>query len=145
MSMTIKPLRDLVSLRDAMDKLFEDSFIRPAARFDGMTVPFAVDLYETAEAYVLKGALPGVKIEDISIDATPGMITVRGEYKVETEAKDESYLRQELRTGVFHRAFELPLSIDPSKVEATFKDGILKVVLGKADVVKAKQIKVRPV
>jgi HSP20 family protein len=143
MAMTIRPMREFVSLRDAIDKLFADSFIRPAMLFDGETVPFAVDLYETPEAYVLKGALPGVKPEDITIDATPGMVTVRGEYKLETEVKDESYLRQELRTGVFHRAFELPLSIDPTKVEATFKDGILKVTLGKAEIVKPKQIKVK--
>src|SRR6266545_3786875 len=73
-SLTIRPTREFVSLRDAIDKLFEDSFIRPAVLFDGTTVPFAVDLYETPEAYILKGALPGVKPEDISIDATVGMV-----------------------------------------------------------------------
>ena len=143
MSITIKPMREFVSLRDAMDRLFADSFIRPAVFFHRETVPFAVDLYETPEAYVLKGALPGVKPEDITINATPGMVTVRGEYKVETETKDESYLRKELRAGAIHRTFELPLSIDPTKVEATFKDGILKVVLGKAEIVEPKQIKVK--
>ena len=143
--MTLTPMREFVSLRDAIDKLFEDSFIRPAMIFDGTTVPFAVDLYETPEAYILKGALPGLKAEDISIDATAGMVTVKGEYKEEVEKKERNYIRKELKSGVFHRAFELPLSIEPTKVEAVFKDGVLEVTLPKAEVVKPKQIKVKPV
>lgn len=143
MALTFRPTREFVSLRDAIDKLFEDSFIRPAMLFDGTTMPFAVDLYETPEAYVLKGALPGLKAEDISIDATVGMVTIKGEYKEEKEQKAENYLKKELRTGTFHRAFEMPLSIDPAKVEAKFKDGVLEVTLPKAEVVKPKQIKVK--
>lgn len=144
--MAITPMREFVSLRDAIDRLFEDSFIRPSLRLEGVTtVPFAVDLFETLDAYVLKAALPGIKPDDITIDATAGMVTVKGEYREEKETKEPEYLRKELRTGTFHRAFELPLSIDPAKVEATFKDGILQVVLPKADIVKPKQIKVKPV
>lgn len=143
--MAITPMREFVSLRDAIDRLFEDSFIRPSLRLEGMTtVPFSVDLLETPEAYVLKAALPGIKPEDIAIDATAGVVTVKGEYKEEKETKEPEYLRKELRTGTFHRAFELPLSIDPAKVEATFKDGILQVMLPKAEIVKPKQIKVKP-
>ena len=143
--MTLTPMREFVSLRDAIDKLFEDSFIRPPMIFDGSAVPFSVDLYETPEAYVLKGALPGLKAEDISIDATAGMVTVKGEYKEEVEKKERNYIRKELKTGTFHRAFELPLSIEPAKVEAVFKDGVLEVTLPKAEIVKPKQIKVKPV
>jgi len=144
--MAITPMREFVSLRDAIDRLFEDSFIRPSLRLEGVTtVPFSVDLYETPDAYVLKAALPGIKPDDITIDATAGMVTVKGEYREEKETKEPEYLRKELRTGTFHRAFELPLSIDPAKVEATFKDGILQVMLPKADIVKPKQIKVKPV
>ncbi len=143
--MALTPMREFVSLRDAIDKLFEDSFIRPPMLFDGTTVPFAVDLYETPEAYILKGALPGIKPDDITIDATAGMVTVKGEYKEEVEKKERSYIRRELKSGGFHRAFELPLSIEPTKVEATFKDGMLEVTLPKAEVVKPKQIKVKVV
>jgi HSP20 family protein len=143
MPTTITPMREFVSLRDAIDRLFEDSFIRPPMIFDGTTVPFSVDLYETPEAYVLKAALPGMKPDDIQIDATAGMVTIKGEYKEEKETKTESYLRKELRTGSFNRAFELPLSIDSTKVEAKFKDGMLEVTLPKAEIVKPKQIKVK--
>ncbi|HZP95561.1 MAG TPA: Hsp20/alpha crystallin family protein [Candidatus Limnocylindria bacterium] len=143
MSTAITPLREFVSLRDAIDRLFEDSFIRPPMLFDGSTVAFSADLYETPEAYVLKAALPGMKPEDITVDATAGMVTIKGEYKEAKETKAENYLRKELRTGAFHRAFELPLSIEPAKVEAKLKDGVLEVALPKAEVVKPKQVKVR--
>ncbi len=143
MPSSIMPMREFVSLRDAMDRLFEDSFIRPPAIFDGVSAPFSVDLLETPDAYVLKAALPGMKPEDIAIDATAGMITIKGEYKEEKETKAENFLRKELRTGAFHRAFELPLSIEPAKVDAKFKDGMLEVTLPKAEIVKPKQIKVK--
>ena len=139
----LTPVREFVLLRDALDRLFEDSFIRPPMIFDGSTVPFSVDLFETPEAYTLKAALPGMKPEDISIDATAGMVTIKGEYKEEKESKAENFIRKELRTGAFHRAFELPLSIEPAKVDAKFKDGILEITLPKAEVVKPKQIKVK--
>jgi len=138
------PVRDFVSLRESLDKLFEDSFMR-VPMLNGGTAAFPIDLYETPEAYVLKASLPGVKPEDLTIDATSEIIVIKGEYKDEVEVKDEVYLRKERRSGVFHRSFELPLSIDPAKVEATFKDGVLKVNLPKADVVKPKQIRVKTV
>ena len=138
----LTPMRDFVSLRDAMDRLFEDSFIRQPI-FNGTTVPFAVDLRETPDAYLLKAALPGMRPEDIAIDATAGMVTIKGEYKEEKETKEEDYIRKELRTGAFHRSFELPLSIDPAKVDAKFADGMLEITLPKAEIVKPKQIKVK--
>lgn len=144
MPTTITPMRDFVSLREALDKLFEDSFIKPPMLNGGGTA-FPIDLYETPEAYVLKGSLPGVKPEDLSIDATSEILVIKGEYKEDVEVKDETYLRKERRSGAFHRSFELPLSIDPAKIEATFKDGVLTLTLPKADVVKPKQIKVKTV
>ena len=143
MPTTITPMRDFVSLRDALDKLFEDSFIKPPMLNGGTSFP--IDLYETPESYVMKASLPGVKPEDLSIDATSEIIVIKGEYKSEVEVKEDAYLRKERRSGMFHRSFELPLSVDPTKVEATFKDGVLTLTLPKADVVKPKQIKVKTV
>lgn len=93
----------------------------------------------------MKASLPGVKSEDLSIDATSEIIVIKGEYKTEVEVKEDAYLRKERRSGMFHRSFELPLSVDPVKIEATFKDGVLTLTLPKADVVKPKQIKVKAV
>ncbi|MEX2047241.1 MAG: Hsp20/alpha crystallin family protein [Chloroflexota bacterium] len=144
MPTTITPMRDFVSLREALDKLFEDSFIRPPS-LNGGGAAFPIDLYETPDTYVLKASLPGVKPADLSIDATSEIIVIKGEYKEEVEVKDETYLRKERRSGIFHRSFELPLSVDPAKIEATFKDGVLTLTLPKADVVKPKQIQVKTV
>src|SRR5215475_7377982 len=111
---------EFVSLRDAVDKLLEDSFIRP---FDGLgTTPmFPVELKETKDAYVLKASLPGMKPEDIAIEATTEEVTLKGEFKQDVEKKDEEYLRKELRYGKMQRTFVLPLAIDPNKVEASFE------------------------
>jgi HSP20 family protein len=143
MSTTIAPMRDFVSLREALDKLFEDSFIRPPMLNGGTAFP--IDLYETPETYVLKASLPGVKPEDLSIDATSEILVIKGEYKESVEVKEETYLRKERRSGMFHRSFELPLSVDPAKIEATFKNGVLTLTLPKADVVKPTQIRVKTV
>lgn len=143
MPTTITPMREFVSLRDALDRLFEDSFIKPPLLNGSATFP--IDLYETPETYVLRASLPGVKPEDLSIDATSEILVIKGEYKDVLEVKEDAYLRKERRSGVFHRSFEMPLSIDPAKIEATFKDGVLTVTLPKADVVKPKQIRVKTV
>jgi HSP20 family protein len=139
------PVRDFVSLRDAMDRLFEESFIRPSGLTagNGMGAAFPVDLYESGEAFVLKASLPGVKPDDIEVNATNDGVTIRGELKAEQTVKQESWLRQERRYGKFQRAFTLPLEIDPNKVEATFEHGVLTLTLPKAETVKPKQIKVK--
>jgi HSP20 family protein len=144
MPTTITPMRDFVSLREALDKLFEDSFIKPPM-LNGGASAFPIDLYETPDTYVLKASLPGVKPEHLSIDATSEIVVIKGEYKEDVEVKEETYLRKERRSGMFHRTFELPLSVDSAKIEATFKDGVLTLVLPKADVVKPKQIRVKTV
>ena len=134
---------EFVSLRDAMDKLVEDSFIRP---FDGLgtTPTFPIELKETKDAYVLKASLAGVKPEDIAIEATVEEVTIKGEYKQEAEKKDEEFLRRELRYGKVQRSFTLPLAIDPNKVDATFEHGIVTVTLPKSEVVKPRVITIKP-
>ena len=134
---------EFVSLRDAVDKLLEDSFIRP---FDGMTLApaFPVDMRETKDAYVVKASLPGMKPEDVAIEAVSDGITIKGEVKQETELKEEEYIRKELHYGKMQRSFTLPLAIDPNKVEALFEHGILTVTLPKTEIVKPKLITIKP-
>ena len=145
--MTLAPItRDLISLRDAMDRLFEESFISPR-RFFGPEWPegsaFAADLRETTDAYVLTAAVPGVKPEDIRINATPDGVTVKGEYKAETEVKEASYLRRERRFGEFERSFTVPVPIEPDKVTATQDNGVLTLTMPKSEKVKPKAIQVK--
>ena len=139
--MKIEP--EFVSLRDAVDKLLEDSFIRPFNGFSA-TPAFPVEMKETKDAYVLKAQVPGIKPEDIAIEATAEEVTIRGELKQDQERKEEDYLRKELRYGKMQRSFTLPLAIDPNKVEAIFEHGVVTVTLPKSEVVKPKVITIKP-
>jgi HSP20 family protein len=138
------PLTDIVSLRDAMDRLFEESFIRPNG-WNGLAAgQFAVpvDLWDTKDAFQLRADLPGVTAEQLEINATSDSISIGGEVKAHADVSENGWLRQERRVGKFQRAFTLPMAIDPTKVEATFENGVLQLVLPKAENVKPRMIKV---
>jgi HSP20 family protein len=138
------PINDVVSLREAMDRLFEDSFIRPGT-FTGMAagqLAVPVDLWETKDAYHLSADLPGLTPDDIEISATTDTVTVSGELKEKNDISNEGWLRQERRTGKFTRSFTLPVQIDPNKVEAHFANGVLELVVPKAESVKPRSVKI---
>jgi len=132
------PLTDVVSLREAMDRLFEDSFIRP----NGQQLAVPVDLWETKDAYHLQADLPGLSPDDIEINVTPDTVTISGETKPGTDVTNEGWLRQERLFGKFKRSFTVPTQIDPSKVEAKFTNGVLELVLRKAENHKPRTIKI---
>lgn len=138
------PMTDLVSLREAMDRLFEDSFIKPST-WTGLAagqVAVPVDLWETNDAYHLRADLPGLAPEEIDINVTADTVALTGETKLSQDVTSDGWLRQERRIGKFQRAFTLPVQIDPDKVQATFTHGVLDLVLPKADQVKPRTIKV---
>ena len=140
-----QPFNELISLRQAMDRLFEDSFITPS-RFlstfgPGGTTP--IDMYHTANEVVVKAALPGVKPEEVDITITGDTLTLEGESKSEEEIKREDYLYQEHRYGTFSRSVTLPGGLDSDKAEASFENGILTLTIPKSEKVKPKQIKVK--
>ena len=138
------PLTDIVSLRDAMDRLFEESFIRPTT-WTGLAaghLAVPVDLWETKDAYHLRADLPGVTADEMEINATSDSISIGGEVKGKADVAEDGWLRQERRIGKFQRSFTLPMAIDPTKIEATFENGVLQLVLPKAENVKPRTIKV---
>lgn len=139
------PLRDLVSLREAMDQLFEESVVRPqggalAAQGRGL---LAVDMYETDEEIVVKTGVPGVDPEDIDISITGDTLTIKGEIKAEEEVREEDYVCRERGYGVFSRSLRVPVSVEASEAEAEFEDGILTLTIPKAEELKPKAIKVK--
>jgi HSP20 family protein len=142
-----EPFGDLVTLREAMDRLFEESFIRPGSRllsaYGGADL--ALDMYETDNDVVVTTALPGVKPEDVEITITGDTLSIKGEIKSETKAEKGSYLRQERRYGVFSRTVALPVPTKADKAEAKFKDGVLTLSIPKAEEAKPKSIKVKTV
>ena len=139
------PFTELMSLRQAMDRLFDDSFVRPSrilSTLDGAGAP-ALDVYQTPNEMVVKAALPGLKPEDVSIDITGETLTIKRESKAEQEVKREDYLYQERRYGAFSRSVVLPSGLEPDKAEATMEDGVLILTIPKAEAVKPKAIKVK--
>jgi HSP20 family protein len=141
------PLSDVVSLREAMDRLFEDSFIRPMPSgwlrsSNGQQLAVPVDLWETKDAYHLRADLPGLTPEDIEINATADTVTISGETKASNDVTNEGWLVEERRFGKFTRSFTVPVQIDPNKVEAKFANGVLELVLPKAENQKPRSIKI---
>jgi HSP20 family protein len=140
-----QPFSELMSLRQAMDKLFEDSFVRPSralAPLGEASVP-ALDIYQTPNEVVVKATLPGLKPEDVRIDITGETLTIKGETKAEQEIKREDYLYQERRYGSFSRSVVLPGGLETDKAEAMMEDGVLTLTIPKAEEVKPQAIKVK--
>jgi len=140
-----EPFRELMTLRQAMDRLFEESFVRPS-RFLGLLsaeVHPTIDMYQTPNEVVIKAALPGLKPEEVDIIITGDTLTIRGETKVEEEVKRENYLCQECRYGASSRSITLPSALKTEKAEASFEDGVLTLTIPRAEEAKPKTIKVK--
>jgi HSP20 family protein len=138
------PFRQLTTLRDEIDRLFDS----PLSAFTETTQPFlsgwlpAVDLYQDKDSVIVRAELPGMKKEEIDISLHEGVLTLAGERKAEQKQEDTEACRFERFVGRFHRTLALPVQVQAEKVKATYKDGILTVVLPKADEAKPKQIQV---
>ncbi|HBX43060.1 MAG TPA: molecular chaperone [Deltaproteobacteria bacterium] len=141
----LDPFRDLSSIQERMNQIFEDALARSRGREEGlrsgMWTP-AVDIYENNDSVVVKAELPGVEKDQISVEVKDGILSLRGERKFEKEVKEESYHRIERSYGSFQRSFSLPVSVDQEKVTAQFKNGVLEVTLPKKEQAKPKQIQV---
>ncbi len=137
-----EPVRGMMTLREAMDRLFDDAFTHPFG-IDGAASLPAIDLYQTADDVVVKAALPGLKAEDVQISITGDVLTLRGEYKQEEEKQETTYHLREQRFGSFERAVSLPVDVQTDKAKAEFENGILTISLPKAETVKPKTITVK--
>jgi HSP20 family protein len=133
-------------LRDAMNRLFEGSFIWPGSMdvFTGRTFP--VDVYETKDqqGYVVEASIPGAKPEDISVTAVGDTLTINYTTKSEQTVERPNYVRRERYEGGMTRTISLPTQIDPEKVQATYEHGVLKLQIPKSEAAKPKQISIKP-
>ena len=143
-----EPAREMMSLRDAMDRLFDDAFTRPLSIKDNWSVP-AVDMYQTDDEIVVKAALPGIKADEVQINITGEVLTLKGEVKHEEEKtsspkeKEIAWHIREQRYGSFERSVVLPTDVVADKAKAEFENGILTITLPKADEVKPRTITVK--
>ncbi len=141
-----QPANELVSLREAMSQLFEDSWVGARTwNFPAAWVEPTLDVYETAENVTVKAAIPGVKPEDVEISVTGNILSLSGEAKEETQTNDKNYLRRETRMGTFSRMLELPAGLKTDKADAKFENGVLTITFPKAEEIKPRAIKVKAV
>lgn len=142
-----KPTNEVTEFRKEMDNLvdrfFGGSFF-PAAEFlnGGKWFP-TVDIREGKKEITVQAEIPGVEAKDIDVSVDGRMLTIKGEKKQEKEEKDENYHRVERTYGYYNRTIELPAEVDASEVDATYKKGILKVVLKKTKESETKKIEVK--
>ena len=135
-----EPMREMMTLREAMDQLFNDAFTRPIT---GGTAMPSIDLYQTEDAVVVKAALPGLKPEDVQLSVTGDTLTLRGEFKQESEQNDATYHIREHYSGQFERSVLLPIEVQSEKAKAEFENGLLTISLPKAEAVKPKTITIK--
>lgn len=141
-----EPVRETMTLRDAMDRLFDDAFTRPFSLMrDGganWSSP-AIDMYQTDNEVVVKAAVPGFKADEVQINVTGDVLTIKGESKHEEEKKDRSWQIREHRWGAFERSITLPTGVISDRATADFENGILTITLPKSEKVKPRTITVK--
>ena len=134
-----RPFREAVSLRDAMDRLFEDSVITPKS-IEAMP---KIDIKETKEAVVVKAELPGIEEDKVDIEIIDDVMTISGEAAEEKVQEGEGYHYKESHSGAFQRSFSLPADVKAEKAAADMKNGVLTISVPKIEPKKAKKITIK--
>lgn len=150
------PVREITAWRPVTD--FATEFVNMQREIDRMFDHFrggvfeegssagvvpAVDIVERETDFLVKIELPGVNKEDVKITVQNDVLTIKGEKKLEMEKKGDTYRRVERSYGIFQRSFPLPASVKADRIEATYENGVLNVVLPKAEEAKPKEIEVK--
>jgi len=141
----LTPFREMLSLREAMDRLFDESVVRPLGSHwmgDG-GYGLAVDVQVEKDDYVIRASVPGLKPEDLQVEVIDNTVTLRGEIKAERKVEEENYLLQERRYGQFSRSVTLPTAVNSAKAEAVIENGVLTLRVPKAEEAKPKAISVK--
>jgi HSP20 family protein len=140
------PLGELVTLRQTMDRLFEDSFVRPRAwrlsTESGAGLP--IDVTNSTDSLVVEAALPGIKSDDVQVIVEDGTLTIRAESREEREETKGEMLISEIRRGSVSRSVALPSGLEADKASATFEHGVLRLSIPRAEAVKPRQIRINP-
>ncbi len=139
------PLREMEAFQNRFGNFFHEPFL-PMSRLNdeagiGRWEP-AVDIYDDKDKIVIKAELPGMDKKDIKVDLKDHVLTLKGERSYENEVKEDNYYHKERVFGKFQRAFRLSVNLDPEKINADFKDGVLKVEIPKPEEEKPKKITV---
>jgi HSP20 family protein len=140
------PFGELLTLRQAMDRLLDDTMFRPLSGFAGAEysrVP--LDVRTTSDALLVEASLPGVKPEDVEITVENSTLTIKAEECADRSSGESGWLVREISRGSVMRSVTLPSGLEADKAEATFEHGVLKLRIPKAEQVKPHQIRIQPV
>lgn len=136
------PFREMMSLRDVMDRLVDDAYIRPRDGMGMLSGP-SIDMIENEDEVLVQATLPGVKPDEVNLTITGDVLTIRGEIKSERNEERNNYVLRERRFGSFSRSVALPTTVVADKAKAEFEDGVLTLSLPKAEEVKPKTISIK--
>lgn len=138
------PFRDLVTLREKMNRLFEDAATSRGEEKDLISSSWSpsVDIYEDEHQLVLMAEVPGISEKDVEVKIEDSLLSIRGERKMEKETKEENYHRIERAYGTFLRSFTLPNYIDQDKIRAEHENGVLKITMPKKAELKPRKIRI---
>lgn len=140
------PFKDLLSLQERINRLFEDSLTKIQFRDDDLSFGSwspPADVYETEKSFIVKVELPGMDTEDFGVNIKNRTLTIKGERRFKKEVKQEKFHRVERVYGPFQRVFLLPGGIDSEGVEAKFLNGVLEVVIPKSETENSKRYKIK--
>jgi len=143
------PLKELEDMRRDMDRLFDEFFVPvsrrrrgwPGTTEAGVIVP-NVEIYSRKDEIVVRAEVPGLKKEDIDLTIAEDSLILKGEMKKEEEVKEEAYYTKEISYGSLARTISLPVAVQSEKAKASFKDGVLEIVLPKKEEARPREIKI---
>ena len=140
------PFGEMLSLRQAMDRLFEESIVRPRSLvFESTENPWLpLDIHTTPDALVVEAALPGVRPDDVEITVTGDALTINGTSSSESQSEEHGYLMREIRRGTFSRTVTLPADLKTEAASAGFEHGLLRLSIPKAEAARPRQIRITP-
>jgi HSP20 family protein len=140
-----RPFEDIITLREAMDRLFEDSFVRPSVR-PSERAELPINMWEDKDAVHIVANVPGLQADDLEINVSGDVLSIRGRFSSDAErqeSKDWCWYANELWYGPVERNISLPTLVQSDRAEAKVKNGVLHLTLPKAEEVKPKTIKVK--
>ena len=137
------PFREMMTLRSAIDRLFDQTFFTPGESWQATTWQLPLDVAETENEFIVKASVPGINPDDLEITYTNKTLTIKGELKEEKELDEQRYHLRERRWGSFTRSLALPNPVRPDEIKAHYEAGVLTLSLPKAEEARPKRIAVQ--
>lgn len=136
------PFETLMRFQDDLSRAIGPRSAPPREHVSSRVWSPLVDVYEDADAIVIKADLPGVNLDEIDVEMNNDTLTIRGDRRFEDDARRENYVRVERQYGAFQRSFTIGVAVEPDKIRAVYKNGILELTLPKAEITKPRKVQV---